>query len=118
MTPEKTAKILTEEIIRHYRLPYQVCYGFIHARLLWAFAVGFDLGRVQNTKRKPVVKFDPSGKTVKVYGSISEAARAENCHKSAISQACTGATKSKIKGHYWRYLDPNDYYTVRKIKQL
>jgi len=107
---------LTEEIITHFRLPYNLCYNFIYNRVAWALAVGFDLGKAQNSFRKSIVQYDDVKGIMKVYSSIKEASRAMDIDQSALSKACLGKYKGKLKGYKWRYLNSDDYYKARNIK--
>ncbi len=112
-TPQKITGVLTDEIIEHFKLP-EAAHNFINQRLGWVLSIGFDLGA--NTLRKPVVKYTDEKGILQVYESIKAAANANNIDQSNISKVCLG--KEKISGGFkWRYLNPNDYYKKRRIKQ-
>lgn len=75
--------------------------------LLLVYAAGYDEGRLQYTKRKPVVQLERDGVTpVKIWNSCVEAARFFNMNKTSISKAALGKTKSGISaGYRWKYLE-------------
>ena len=116
MDSHRAIKALTEEIIDQFRLPRNICYNFIYRRIEWALGIGFDLGRAQTAGRKPVLKQTAMGVPVKAYSSVSEAANVEGVDKTAISKACRGRTNALIKGHYWKFLDPQDFYKRIPVK--
>ena len=57
--------------------------------LQWAFAVGFDEGRQQPSKRIPIAQIK-DGKVIQIFDSISDAARSLNGDKSWIAKAVRG----------------------------
>jgi hypothetical protein len=71
-----------------------------------AYAAGYDEGRLQYSKRRPVLQMSLDGKPVKIWESCSIAARHYNRNKTAISKAALGKTKSGISaGFRWKYVD-------------
>ena len=115
MEPSKAARELTREIIDYYRLPERICFDFIHQRIQWAMAIGFDLHRATLNRGKMVVQMDMRGKTLRVFSTALAADRATNTNQRSISKVCRGKQKS-AGGYTWRFLDPNDYYRHLKIK--
>lgn len=80
-----------------------VFWAYLHC----AWAAGYDEGRLQYTKRKPVVQLALDGVTpIKIWNSCVEAARFFNMNKTSISKAALGKTKSGISaGFRWKYLE-------------
>lgn len=54
--------------------------------------------------KKPVLQCDKSGKIIKKWSCISEAARYFQCSPSTIINCCAGRIKS-CKGYLWKYED-------------
>ena len=117
MIQYQVVKKVTEEIIQYFRLPKTLCYNFIYKRLNWVYAAGYELGMHVHQGAKPVAKLDKQGKLLKVYPSMSAAARDKenNVSVSMISKVCLELRKT-ADGHKWRFVDPNDYYKKRKLK--
>jgi len=111
MESRKAARKLTDEIINEFRLPRTLCYPFINEHILMGIAVGFDLGRSQSSKHKPVVKLDANGKIHTVYDSMAMAARANNVAVQNISVAIKKGKKSA--GFNWKLQNPDDHYLYR-----
>ena len=73
-----------------------------------AWAAGYDEGRMQRTKRRPIVQMDLKGNPIKIWASCVIAARHFRRDKTALSKAALGKTKSGISaGYRWKYLDEN-----------
>jgi len=115
MEPSKAARELTREIIDYYRLPEQICFDFIHQRIQWAMAIGFDLHRATLNKGKMVVQMNMHGRTLRVFVTGKDASKALDIPPSHISEVCRGERKS-AGGYTWRFLDPNEYYNYIKRK--
>lgn len=115
MEPTKAANRLTHEITDYFLLPDTICFEFIQQRMLWAIAIGYELGRSSLNKGKMVVQMTMAGKTLRVFAHAKAAAKALDLHQQSISRACRGVYKS-AGGYTWRFLDPNDYYNyIKKI---
>jgi hypothetical protein len=112
--PERAIRELTKEIIDEFMLPETTCANFIAERMSWALAIGFDLGRSQSSKHKPIARLDENGRIDKVYGNMHAAARDNRVAVQNISRA---VNKNKTSaGYHWKLVDPNDHYVYRKIK--
>jgi len=115
MEPTKASKGLAREITDYFRLPESICFGFIQQRMLWAIAIGYELGRSSIQEGKMIVQMDMQGKTLRVFMNGKAAARALDLHTSKISEVCRGRRRS-TGGYTFRFLDPNEYYTYIKKK--
>lgn len=82
-----------------------------HEEIFWDYlhcvwAAGYDEGRLQYVKRKPIAQLDRQGKLIKIWPSCVEAARFYNMNKTSISKAALGKTKSGISaGFRWKYIE-------------
>ena len=73
--------------------------------LHWVYAGGFDEGRMQYHKRRPVVQMDKiTGAPIRVFQSASIAARKYGLSKTGISKACLNANRT-AGGYIWKYLE-------------
>ena len=115
MEPTKAAKGLAREIIDYFNMPEQLCADFIVQRMLWAMAIGFELGLSSLNKGKMVVQMTMAGKTLRVFATGKDAAKALDISNGKISEVCRGKRES-VKGYKFRFLDPNEYYTYIKKK--
>ncbi len=106
---------MRQEIVAQKVLGELVDLGLVREQdedIFWAYlhcvwAAGYDEGRLQYTKRKPVVQLERDGVTpVKVWNSCVEAARFFSMNKTSISKAALGKTKSGISaGFRWKYVE-------------
>lgn len=69
-----------------------------------AYAAGYDEGKMQYTKRRPVCQFTLWGGFVREYESASIAGRAVGVTKHSISKAALGKIETAA-GFKWRYKD-------------
>ena len=113
--PQRATKILTEEIIDQFRLPYQICYSFIHDRMERALGIGYNIGKDTTKRNKPVVSLDKNGRIVKPYISLAAAARDVDL-KTYTNITRAIKTKKKAAGYYWKLANPDDHYIYRQIK--
>jgi hypothetical protein len=106
MEYDKAAKHLTEEIIHEFRLPTHQCYAFIHMRICMAIGIGFDIGRsaTHHGNCKSVASVGRHGHIVKIYPTMTAAARDVDGDTSHIHQAIIGKRKT-CKGYSWKYVD-------------
>lgn len=104
MNYEKAIKALTDEIVNEFRLPKTLCYMFIRERIQRAFAVGFDVGRMQRThsRRRSVLQYTKTGRLVAKYDTTKDAARAIDVDSSNITKVCKGKLHS-IGGFVFKY---------------
>jgi hypothetical protein len=72
--------------------------------LAQAYAAGYNEGKLQYTKRRPVCQFTIWGGFVREYDSASIAARAVGVTKHSISKAALGKIETAA-GFKWRYKD-------------
>ena len=106
---------MRQEVVAQKVLGELVDLGLVkeeHEEIFWEYlrctwAAGFDEGRLQYVKRKPVIQLALDGTTtIKIWSSCVEAARFFNMNKTSISKAALGKTKSGISaGYRWKYLD-------------
>lgn len=79
------------------------CYKWeLEKYIAQAYAAGFDEGRLQYTKRKPVTQYTLWGEKVAEYESASIAARKVNISKHMISKCALGKNHT-AGGFIWRY---------------
>lgn len=106
MEYDKAAKHLTEEIIHEFHLPTHLCYNFIQQRICMAIGIGFDIGRgaSYHGNCKGVASIDQFGHIIKIYPTVTAAARAVGGDTSHISQVIRGKRKT-CKGYSWKYTD-------------
>lgn len=92
---------LTKEIIKHFRLPYKICFPFIKKVLSWVYVAGWEEGMKQSQHRKPVMQLDQFGNVIKIHNSIKSAASFIDTDRSNISKVVKG--KQHLAGGYkWR----------------
>jgi len=118
MTPDQTAKQLTQEIINEFMLPEKMCFLPIYTRFRIAIGVGFDLRHelYNNKKAKAVLQLDALGRVMMYFPSLKHAARAVDRSKTRISAACRGETKT-CAGYGWRFFDQSEYCKYSQIKR-
>lgn len=63
---------------------------------------GTRIERVKAKTSKPVYQYTIDGKLVKIYKSLAEASKINNCSRGNISQCCLGSYKTS-HGFVWRY---------------
>ena len=116
MNPNKAVKRLTEEVIEELNLPYQLSYNVINIRLKWALGIGFDIGRQSRSKSKLIASLDSNNRIINVYPSLRAAARTMDAASANISRAIY--KKKTCAGLKWKFVNPDDYFTYRKIDKL
>jgi len=117
MDQKKSSHKLTMEVINEFMMPKELCYDFIRARFDWEFAIGFDFGRASLNPGKAVVRMDLNGNLLEVYPRLIDAANDVGIDKGGISKVCLGK-KKVAAGFKWRFANPNDYYTYRRINTI
>jgi len=112
ITPQRAARKITEDIIKHFRLPKKLCYPMMSTFVWMAIGVGYNIGRDQTKRSKPVVSLDDNGRIVNVYISLASAARDVGLKTySPITNAI--ARNGKSAGYYWKLQNPNDHYVYK-----
>jgi hypothetical protein len=75
----------------------------IKLHLGYAYAIGFDEGRGQNSHRKPILQIK-DGKIIHTFDSVSDAARRMKVNKTSISKVASENGRNKTcKGFKWKY---------------
>lgn len=72
-----------------------------------AYAAGFDRGRQQNSKRKPIARLDDEGNILQVYESQKAAAHDMKLDVSTIRRALTGVFLH-AGGFRWGYVNDSN----------
>lgn len=75
--------------------------------LMQAYAAGVDEGRLQYAKRVPVAQYSIEGSLLKVWDSMTVAARYYGITKHGISKVCRGKTRTAA-GFRWKYVNIKD----------
>ena len=78
--------------------------NILYKYLMQAYGAGYDEGRLQYHKRKLVAQYSTNGKLIKIWNSISAAARKYNLTKSAISKAAHGINTTAA-GFQWKFVN-------------
>lgn len=71
----------------------------------WSFSPNqdFDIQVIQSGKAKKVAQYNLSGKLIKIYNTMSQAARENNCSRPHIGECCNKKLKT-YKGYIWKYI--------------
>jgi len=81
----------------------------VYRFLIFAYGAGFDEGRSQNRKRKPVMQCDhTTGKPIKLFDSITEASKRTKIPYSTITEALS-PRKRTGGGYIWKFINKEDY---------
>ncbi|MHA1968099.1 MAG: hypothetical protein ACW964_09880 [Candidatus Hodarchaeales archaeon] len=115
MNPNRATRILAEEIINQFNMPYLQSYEFIRYRIKWAMGIGYDMGRQTCNTGKMVVQMFSNGKIKEIYITGLEAGRKTGIDQRSISKCCRGKYKT-AGGYRWKFLDPQDFYERMSVK--
>lgn len=79
----------------------------VYTYLQQAYAAGFDRGRHQMRKRKPVAQYGTDGNLINIWESITEAGQALRISRGGISDVVNGK-KITCGGYVWRLVNEQD----------
>lgn len=68
------------------------------------YGLGYDEGKRQCSHGRRVAKYDMNGNFIKIYGSVTLAAKSVKRDKGAVQKAASGKT-SHCAGYKWKYVN-------------
>ena len=106
MDKDKVCEKAAEDIINEFRLPRTVCHPFIKLMMTAVYVAGVEEGRVCFAKSgsKSVIQLTLMDQPIKLWDSVSLAAKSLNISKAGISKAARGKELYYTAGGYkWKY---------------